>query len=104
MIDTAFSKPSRTKLVGDEYKKFIEFIFTRDRWACRCCGSRKGLTPHHIKKRSQLGGDIPGNVITLCLEDHEAVERNEIKVEVMDVIVKFTNRKENEDGKSNFVG
>ena len=89
MIDTAFPKPSRTKLGGDEYRKFIEFIFTRDSWMCRKCGSRHSLTPHHIQKRSQLGDDTPGNVITLCLEDHEAVERNELKIEVVDVVVTF---------------
>jgi hypothetical protein len=87
--DTAFPKPSRTKLGGNEYKKFIESIFIRDNWSCRKCGSRKNLTPHHLKKRSQLGDDTPGNVITLCLEDHEAVERNDLKIGVVDVVVTF---------------
>jgi 5-methylcytosine-specific restriction endonuclease McrA len=89
MIDTAFPKPSKTKLGGDEYKKFIEFIFTRDSWVCRKCGSRKALTPHHLVKRSQLGSDTPRNVLTLCLPCHEEVERNELKIEVVDVVVTF---------------
>ena len=97
MIDTAFPKPSRTKLEGDEYKKFIEFIFTRDSWRCRRCGERKSLTPHHLIKRSQLGSDTPGNVLTLCLPCHEEVERNELKIEVVDMVVTF--REERKDGK-----
>lgn len=77
-------KPHREKLEGDEYRKFIESIFIRDNWACRRCGSRRNLTPHHLVKRSQLGGDTLGNVLTLCLPCHEEVERNELKIEVVD--------------------
>lgn len=91
-----FPKPHRERLEGDEYKKFINSVFIRDGWMCRRCGARNSLTPHHLRKRSQLGGDTLGNVITLCLPCHELAERNELKVEVVDVVVKFTNRKENE--------
>jgi len=85
----SFPKTHREKLEGDEYKKFVQSIFTRDSWACRHCGARQALTPHHLVKRSQLGSDTPGNAITLCIEDHEAVERNELKIEVVDVVVIF---------------
>lgn len=85
----SFPKPSRTKLEGDEYKKFIESIFIRDNWSCRKCGSKKALTPHHIKKRSQLGDDIPGNVITLCIFCHERAETDPLWIEVVDVVVIF---------------
>lgn len=85
----SFPKPHREKLESEEYRKFIESIFRRDSWMCRRCGSRQALTPHHLVKRSQLGGDTPGNVITLCIEDHEAVERNKLKIEVVDVVVTF---------------
>ena len=86
-------KPHREKLEGAEYRKFINSIFVRDGWMCRKCGARNSLTPHHIKKRSQLGGDTLGNVITLCLSCHELVERNELKVEVVDVVVIFRENK-----------
>ena len=85
----SFPKPHREKLEGDEYRKFTNSIFIRDGWMCRRCSARKSLTPHHLVKRSQLGGDTPGNVITLCLPCHEWVERNPLKVEVVDVVVTF---------------
>jgi 5-methylcytosine-specific restriction endonuclease McrA len=85
----SFPKPHREKLEGDEYKKFTRSIFTRDSWMCRRCGSRKSLTPHHVIRRSQLGSDVPGNVITLCLPCHEQIERNELQVGVVDIVVIF---------------
>jgi heterodisulfide reductase subunit C len=85
----SFPKPHREKLEGDGYREFIRSIFERDGWQCRKCGERSSLTPHHIIKRSQLGGDTPRNVLTLCLDCHEAVERNELKIEVVDVVVRF---------------
>jgi len=85
----SFPKPHREKLEGEEYRKFIAWIFIRDRWMCRECGSKNSLTPHHLVKRSQLGGDTPGNVLTLCLDCHNEVERNELRIEVVDVVVTF---------------
>jgi 5-methylcytosine-specific restriction endonuclease McrA len=89
--ELALPKPHREHLKDDEYRKFIESIFRRDGWRCRnpFCGSMKNLTPHHLTKRSQLGGDTPGNVITLCIVCHEKAEQNEIKIEVQDVVVRF---------------
>jgi 5-methylcytosine-specific restriction endonuclease McrA len=92
MTDTAFPKPSRTKRGGDEYKKFIESIFIRDSWSCRKCSSRQALTPHHLVKRSQLGSDTPGNVLTLCVPCHDEVERNDLEIGVVDVVVTFKRR------------
>ncbi len=89
MTELAFPKPHREKLEGASYKKFINSIFIRDSWRCRKCGARSGLTPHHIVKRSQLGGDTLENVITLCLEDHNLVENHDLEIEVVDVVVKF---------------
>ena len=91
--DKPFPKPRREKLEGEEYREFIRLIFERDSWRCRKCSSRQALTPHHLIKRSQLGGDTPGNVLTLCVPCHELVERNELKIEVIDVVVKFKNEK-----------
>jgi len=93
----SFPKPHHEKLEGEDYRKFTRSIFTRDSWMCRKCSSRQALSPHHLVKRSQLGGDTPGNVLTLCLPCHEEVERNELKIEVVDMVVTF--REERKDGK-----
>ena len=85
----SFPKPHREKLEGEDYEEFKHSIFERDGWKCRCCGERRNLTPHHLKKRSQLGGDTPGNVLTLCVICHEAVEKHEIEIEMIDAVVKF---------------
>ena len=84
-------KPHRVTLVGDGYKQLIERVFQRDKWTCRnpSCQSMHGLTPHHLKKRSQIGGDEMGNILALCVECHDAVERNELKIEIVDVVAKF---------------
>lgn len=84
-------KPHREKLEGEAYRTLVEQVFKRDGWKCRnpFCGSMKNLTPHHVRKRSQLGGDEPGNLLTLCVVCHDAVERNELKIEVVDLVVKF---------------
>lgn len=89
MTTESFPKPHRERVEGAEYRKFAQSIFVRDNWMCRRCGSRQNLTPHHLKKRSQLGSDTLGNVITLCIDDHEAVEREELKIEIVDVVVIF---------------
>jgi len=93
----SFPKLHRERLKGDAYREFAQEILRRDGYRCRHCGSMKGLTIHHLIKRSQLGGDTAGNVIILCLADHEAVERNELKIEVLDVVIKFHNREEARD-------
>lgn len=84
-------KPSRKRLEGEAYKQLIEQVFQRDHWMCRnpLCQSMKSLTPHHLKKRSQLGGDEMGNLLTICLNCHEKIERHELEIEVVDVVVRF---------------
>ena len=90
--EKSLSKPLREKLEGEAYRQLIERVFQRDKWMCRnpFCQSMKNLTPHHVRKRSQLGGDEMGNLLTLCALCHSAVERNELKIEVVDVVVKFS--------------
>jgi len=92
--EKSLSKPHRERLEGEAYKQLIERVFQRDKWMCRnpFCQAMRQLTPHHLKKRSQLGGDEMGNLLTLCAKCHNAVERNELKIEVVDVVVKFHER------------
>ncbi len=89
--EKSLEKPKRVMLVGDAYRQFIERVFQRDKWTCRnpFCQSMRNLTPHHLKKRSQLGGDEMGNLITLCVECHDAVEQHKLEIEVVDVVTKF---------------
>jgi 5-methylcytosine-specific restriction endonuclease McrA len=89
--ERSLEKLERERLEGEAYKQLIERVFQRDKWMCRnpFCQSMKNLTPHHVRKRSQLGGDEMGNLITLCTACHDAVERNELRIEVMDLVVKF---------------
>jgi 5-methylcytosine-specific restriction endonuclease McrA len=42
-----------------------------------------GLDPHHIIPRSQGGGDISTNIITLCRKHHDMAQRNEIKPDTL---------------------
>lgn len=92
--EKSLAKPHRERLSGDAYKQLIERVFQRDKWMCRnpFCQSVRHLTPHHIHRRSQLGGDEMGNLITLCISCHEKVERNELEIEVVDVVAKFRER------------
>ena len=89
--EKSLSKPHREKLEGEAYKQLIERDFQRDKWMCRnpFCESMRQLTPHHIHRRSQLGSDEMGNIITLCISCHNKVERHELKIEVVDLVVKF---------------
>lgn len=93
--EKSLSKPNRERLAGDAYKQLIERVFQRDKWMCRnpFCQAMRQLTPHHVKKRSQLGGDEMGNLITLCASCHNAVEKNDLRIEVVDLVVKFSNQK-----------
>lgn len=92
--EKSLSKPNRERLEGDAYRQLIERVFQRDKWMCRnpFCQAMRQLTPHHIHRRSQLGSDETGNIITLCICCHNKVERQELKIEVVDVLVKFSNK------------
>ncbi len=45
-------------------------VLKRDGWRCQDCGAMKDLQVHHIRPRSQLGGDVMPNLITLCASCH----------------------------------
>jgi 5-methylcytosine-specific restriction endonuclease McrA len=61
----------RLKLDPKEYAIVRKRVFERDGWRCQECGSMKNLQVHHMKRRSQLGGDVMPNLITLCVSCHE---------------------------------
>ena len=63
-------KQPRLKLNAKEYTIVRNRVLERDGWRCQECGSMEGLEVHHMKPRSQLGGDVMRNLITLCVDCH----------------------------------
>ena len=63
-------KQPRLKLGRQEYDMMRERVLRRDSWRCQECGSMQNLHVHHMKRRSQLGGDEMNNLITLCADCH----------------------------------
>jgi 5-methylcytosine-specific restriction endonuclease McrA len=60
----------RVKLSPEEYTVVRKKVLERDSWRCQDCGAIKELQVHHIKPRSQLGGDVMQNLIALCATCH----------------------------------
>ena len=71
-MNGALSKDARIKLDSEGYSKLHLQVLERDRWRCQFCGSMQHLQVHHLKFRSQSGGDEEQNLITLCAECHAA--------------------------------
>jgi 5-methylcytosine-specific restriction endonuclease McrA len=72
-VRASSAKPRQIRLGADAYHKLHQEILKRDGWRCQACGSLRGLEVHHIRRRSQLGDDSDGNLITLCSDCHRAV-------------------------------
>jgi 5-methylcytosine-specific restriction endonuclease McrA len=66
-------KQPRVKLDVTDYALVRKLVLERDGWRCQDCGSVKNLQVHHLKTRSQLGGDTMQNLITLCVSCHAKV-------------------------------
>jgi 5-methylcytosine-specific restriction endonuclease McrA len=65
------AKSPRVRLDADAYRELHRRILERDGWRCQICGSMQNLQVHHLKLRSQSGGDEEQNLITLCTSCHE---------------------------------
>ena len=63
-------KQPRLRLKPEDYDVLRNEVLKRDGWRCQDCGAMKDLQVHHIKRRSQLGGDVAQNLITLCASCH----------------------------------
>jgi 5-methylcytosine-specific restriction endonuclease McrA len=64
------AKSPRVRLDADAYSELHRRILERDGWRCQVCGRMQNLQVHHLKLRSQSGGDVEQNLITLCAECH----------------------------------
>ena len=63
------------RLDANSYHELHRQVLERDGWRCQVCGSMQNLQVHHLKFRSQSGGDVEQNLITLCAECHERMHR-----------------------------
>jgi len=68
-VDTWDDEHGMPRRPGDE-------IYVRDGWRCTApgCTSRRNLEDHHLRYRSQGGGDDPANRICLCRFHHQRGE------------------------------
>jgi 5-methylcytosine-specific restriction endonuclease McrA len=66
-------KSPRLRLDSTSYRDLQRQVMERDGWRCQVCGSMQNLQVHHLKLRSQSGGDVEQNLITLCVACHEQV-------------------------------
>jgi HNH endonuclease len=64
-------KTPRLRLNSTSYRELHQRVLERDGWRYQVCGSMQQLQVHHLKLRSQSGGDVEQNLITLCAECHE---------------------------------
>jgi 5-methylcytosine-specific restriction endonuclease McrA len=70
-------KSPRLRLDSESYRKLYRQVLERDGWRCQICGSMQQLQVHHLKFRSQSGGDEEQNLITLCAECHLRIHSND---------------------------
>jgi 5-methylcytosine-specific restriction endonuclease McrA len=68
-------KSPRLRLDSTSYTKLQRQVLERDGWRCQVCGSMQCLQVHHLKSRSQSGGDEEQNLITLFAECHARTHR-----------------------------
>ena len=66
----------RLRLDSTRYRALHRQVLERDGWRCQFCGSMQQLQVHHLKFRSQSGGDEEQNLITLCTECHARMHRH----------------------------
>jgi 5-methylcytosine-specific restriction endonuclease McrA len=76
----SFPKRVRIRLHPKEYKALCLQVLDRDEWTCRRCSSRQRLQVHHLIKRSELRLDVSSNLVVLCADCHELVERHKVDV------------------------
>jgi 5-methylcytosine-specific restriction endonuclease McrA len=69
------AKSPRLRLDQNSYRELHRQVLDRDGWRCQTCGSMQDLQVHHLKFRSQSGGDVEQNLITLCSNCHARIHQ-----------------------------
>lgn len=69
-------KTPRLRLDVTSYRELQRQVLERDGWRCQVCGNMQNLQIHHLRFRSQSGGDVEQNLITLCAECHKQTHRS----------------------------
>jgi 5-methylcytosine-specific restriction endonuclease McrA len=69
------AKNPRLRLDSMSYRELHRQVLERDGWRCQNCGSKHNLQVHHLKFRSQSGGDEEQNLITVCADCHARIHR-----------------------------
>ena len=73
LMNPPIPRQSRLRLDRDSYRGLCQRVIQRDGWRCQRCGSCKDLQVHHMQPRSQLGGDVEENLITVCSVCHREI-------------------------------
>lgn len=83
------NKTSKRAKACDISQSVKRIVFERDNGFCIVCG-KKGVPNSHYIKRGQGGLGIPENVVTMCLECHNAYDngKDEKKVRMIHKKVK----------------
>jgi len=80
-----FPKTRQVKKKGSEYLRFKLELHELDNWRCKRCNKIKGLTVHHLIKRSHVRLDTFENCLSLCVECHDEVEAGLVRLRFVDV-------------------
>ena len=74
--------------LGEMYDEYNvrQYVLKRDNYTCQCCGAHTTkkktvkLHVHHLEGR-QVGGNVPNNLITLCVDCHKALHAGKVKLD-----------------------
>lgn len=86
--DNLSKENKRFVLSPRKYRELREYVYERDNYCCVYCGSPEMPSMHHVKKRSQRGGDRPNNAVTMCIPCHIKIDKYEIELsaEVLEML------------------
>ena len=79
MIHVDHTEDPEAEILRLEYRLKQLEVLERARWECvgfaagvGCCRNEASQT-HHVKRRSQGGGDTPENLLAVCPKFHEMI-------------------------------